>query len=180
MTIQLEAYDAIMGGTTRLRPHFILRLSLGMTSHDALNTLATAVENWPQRFDFLVSRLCVLPALQSSVRWAHFVALVNSPATPTPSEGFAEMPPSPANSTFEYSTGTTHPRAPGTTVGDAIGSHGAQAKPDESGTAHAQPLSLQPSKEAPGPFRYLSPLPARPEWTAGCVYHERRYPKCGK
>ena len=62
MTVQLEAYDAIMQRTTRLQPSFNLQLSLGMTHHDALSTLVTAVENWRQRFDFLVSNLCVLPA----------------------------------------------------------------------------------------------------------------------
>lgn len=61
MTLQLEADDALMGGTTRLGPHFNLRLFLGKTPRDALSTLTAAVETWRQRFGFLVSNLCVLP-----------------------------------------------------------------------------------------------------------------------
>lgn len=60
MTIQLEAYDAIMQEKTRLGPSFTLRLSLGMVPLDALSTLADAVDRWHQRFEFLISRLYVL------------------------------------------------------------------------------------------------------------------------
>ncbi|KWU43393.1 hypothetical protein RHOSPDRAFT_34997 [Rhodotorula sp. JG-1b] len=120
-----------------------------MTHHDALSTLVTAVENWRQRFDSLVSNL---------------------PVTPNPSEGFAHIPPSPVNITLEYSTNTTHPRVPDATVGNATAASGAQVDRNQGGTARSQALqasALQPSKNPGGPFRYLKPSPSRPEWTAG-------------
>lgn len=102
---------------------------------------------------------------------------VNSPVTPTPSEGFAHIPPSPVNISLGYSTNTTHPRVPDATVGHAIPASGAQVGRNTGGTAHPQPRSapaLQPSKDPSGPYRYLSQLPARPEWNPGCVSEYRR------
>ncbi|GAA5970441.1 hypothetical protein JCM8115_004557 [Rhodotorula mucilaginosa] len=149
MTLQLEADDALMGGTTRPGPHFNLRLFLGKTPRDALSTLTAAVETWRQRFGFLVSNL---------------------PATPTPSEGFAHIPLSPVNITFEYSLNTTHPSVPDPAVGHATPASGAQVERNAGGTARSQAIPahlLQPLKDASGPFRYLSPSPAPPGWTAG-------------
>lgn len=114
----------------------------------------------------------------SSVRSTELaIAPLVSPATPTPSEGFAHIPPSPVNITFEYSLNTTHPSVPDPAVSHATPASGAQVERNAGGTARSQAIPahlLQPLKDASGPFRYLSPSPAPPGWTAGCVTCQRR------